>query len=258
MTEVIFDKNGHAEKSGFLTVYNYADNGEFTGENEEFISVGGGLPANCTTVAPLKKKKGYAVIFNGKLWEYTPDHRGAVYYKTANGEKVEITELGSVDLDGLTKLEPFTHSVWDGEKWILDEKKEKQDFIEKKLSLTMKLRNKADDFGKIILNEYPIIEQNSFTIQKAEAIAYKADNKTPTPILLGIAKARGISLDDLVDKVLKKTALFENATGGIAGKRQALMDKIDQAENKEQLATVEQAIDDWTLPHFLQKGVINE
>ena len=76
---------------------------------------------------------------------------------------------------------------------------------------------------------YPEGEVQSWERQIAEAMALQADPEAATPLLDGIAAARGITRDDLVGCVLVKAELFAVASGQIIGRRQMFEDTIAEA-----------------------------
>lgn len=60
---------------------------------------------------------------------------------------------------------------------------------------------------------YPDREISTFDKQESEARAYAADPTASTPLLSALAQARGISLPDLVERVLAKADAFAVASG---------------------------------------------
>ena len=64
---------------------------------------------------------------------------------------------------------------------------------------------------------YPDREISTFDKQESEARAYAADPTASTPLLSALAEARGISLPDLVERVLAKADAFAVASGSIIG-----------------------------------------
>ncbi len=72
-----------------------------------------------------------------------------------------------------------------------------------------------------ITNKYPEHEQMTWDQQEQEARAYKADPKNAkTPLISNIAKARGIDLDTLADKIIAKAEAYKQAAGLAIGYRQ--------------------------------------
>lgn len=85
---------------------------------------------------------------------------------------------------------------------------------------------------------YPDREISTFDKQEAEARAYAADPTASTPLLSALAQARGISLPDLVERVLAKADVFAVASGSIIGQRQALEDRLDVCTTVEEVQSI--------------------
>lgn len=81
------------------------------------------------------------------------------------------------------------------------------------------------------LDGVPQFERDSWAAQALEAQAWAADKQASTPILAGIAQARGVPLDGLRAKALAKSNAFTALTASVAGQRQALEDQIRAAED---------------------------
>ena len=96
--------------------------------------------------------------------------------------------------------------------------------------------NKAADAAIATLTvTYPDRELATFDKQEAEARAYAADATASTPLLSALAQARGISLPELVERVLAKADAFTSASGYIIGQRQALEDRLDACTTMEEV-----------------------
>lgn len=80
------------------------------------------------------------------------------------------------------------------------------------------------------LDGVPQFERDSWAAQALEAQAWAADKQASTPILAGIAQARGVPLDELRAKALAKSNAFTALTAPVAGQRQAYEDQIHAAE----------------------------
>lgn len=172
----------------------------------------------------------------------TEERYKALLEAQVNGKTIKV------NLEGYpvaVEPSPNPFATWNGETWITDEKAQTEHFLAKKLEAINTLKHKAENKGAVLLMEYPDIEIASFHSQRAEAIAYNENPQTPTPTLNGIANARGLTLPKLVKKVLKKTRLFEEASGKIAGQRQAYMTKIEQAKSVEQIEDVLKEVMKW-------------
>ena len=82
---------------------------------------------------------------------------------------------------------------------------------------------------------YPDREISTLDKQESEARAYAAVPTASTPLLSALAEARGISLPDLVERVLAKADAFAVATGSISGQRQARDDRLDACTTLEEV-----------------------
>lgn len=80
------------------------------------------------------------------------------------------------------------------------------------------------------LDGVPQFERDSWAAQALEAQAWAADKQASTPILAGIARARGVPLDELRAKALAKSNAYTALTASVAGQRQALEDQIRAAD----------------------------
>ena len=94
-----------------------------------------------------------------------------------------------------------------------------------------------------ILNEavltYPETEVLTFDQQTSEAKAYQASgNASDAPLLSALAAGRGITLDDLVKRVIAKHNAFSALSGYVIGQRQALEDRLDACTTVEEIEAI--------------------
>lgn len=75
---------------------------------------------------------------------------------------------------------------------------------------------------------YPLEERQTWAAQEAEALAWAADNDTPTPYLDGIASARGIDPADMRARTFDAVNTFRTDSQWLVGTRQALRDAIQK------------------------------
>lgn len=100
---------------------------EFLQELEINEAYGANLPFT-TTVKPLAKKEGFAVIFNDTKWEYVEDNRNKTVYSKETKQELKVDYLGAIK-DEHTLLVPKQFDEWDyaQNKWVENiEKKETQ------------------------------------------------------------------------------------------------------------------------------------
>lgn len=70
------------------------------------------------------------------------------------------------------------------------------------------------------------LEFNTWAQQKAEAEAYNLDNTTPTPLLSALATSRGITLQQMVDKVNAAIVSYNNTIATMLANKQAVETEI--------------------------------
>lgn len=109
---------------------------------------------------------------------------------------------------------------------------------EAKAAKLSEINKAADKIMAALISTYPDREISTFDKQEAEARAYMADPEAPTPLLSALAKARGISMDELVKRVIAKADAFAAASGYIIGQRQALEDQLDTCKTLEEVQSI--------------------
>lgn len=111
-------------------------------------------------------------------------------------------------------------------------------FEEAKAAKLSEINKAADKALNALTTTYPDREISTFDKQEAEARAYMADHTVPTPLLSALAKARGLSMDELVERVITKADAFAAASGYIIGQRQALKDQLDACKTLEEVQSI--------------------
>ena len=160
----------------------------------------------------------------------------------SNGRKIIVNSNNKLSL---TPPMPGEEYIWNGSEWIVSNEKQIELFNERKDSLIRKLANKADAIKSELLAGYPQTEIDSFYRQEKEALAWRTDKNTETPMLKQIARIRGIPFDVLVQKVIEKSEQFALAVGVIIGQRQEFEDRLLATKNIEELTTLEKEIKEW-------------
>ena len=69
-------------------------------------------------------------------------------------------------------------------------------------------------------------------------MAWEENKKADTPILNGIAAARGVDENVLKAAALKKAKQYSKLTAHIAGERQAIQDRIQSAKTIEDIEAI--------------------
>lgn len=111
-------------------------------------------------------------------------------------------------------------------------------FEEAKAAKLSEINKAADKIMAALISTYPDREISTFDKQEAEARAYMADPTAPTPLLSALAKARGLSMDELIKRVTAKADAFAAASGYIIGQRQALEDQLDMCKTLEEVQSI--------------------
>ena len=97
-----------------------------------------------------------------------------------------------------------------------------------------------DELLNVAVNTYPETEVLTFDQQTSEAKAYLASgNVSDAPLLSALAAGRGITLDDLVQRVMAKHTAFSALSGYVIGQRQALEDRLDACTTVEEVEAIE-------------------
>lgn len=125
---------------------------------------------------------------------------------------------------------PSIYHTWQNGKWVLTEKMLDGLKDEKLKQLNIAAQNYIDRATGS--DKLPEFEMQTWAIQAAEAKAWQLDKNVPTPVLDGIATARGIPTDTLKAAALRKTLAYEKLTAHIVGQRQALQSKIETAKTQ--------------------------
>lgn len=95
-----------------------------------------------------------------------------------------------------------------------------------------------------ILSKYPDAETLTWDKQESEARAYaewqdSGGTEPSTPIIAAIAQGRQMSKDELVTRIIEKADAWIEASGIATGKRQALEDRINNAEAVDELNAIQ-------------------
>ena len=168
-----------------------------------------------------------AAQWDGQGWQIIPDYRGCVVFV---GEQEQVWDkLGDLP-DGISLTPPESANI-DGVKSgkLVALNAAAQAFINKHAGI----------------DSVPEFEFASWSIQASEAKAWQLDKTAPTPVLDGIATARGIPADTLKAAALRKTLAYEQLAAHVAGQRQALQSKIEAAKTQ---AALDKIVVVFTLP----------
>ena len=127
---------------------------------------------------------------------------------------------------------PDAYHTWDGKKWTLTPDAAARQLADARAAKYAQINAAAQAFisAAAELDKVPDFEVKTWERQAAEAEAWAADPAAPTPTLAAIAAARGIDLDDLRGKAIKKARAYSALTAAVAGQRQAYVDQLHAAQ----------------------------
>ncbi|WP_308017670.1 hypothetical protein [Neisseria bergeri] len=203
------------------------------------------IPAGCIETAPPEIPEHHAARWTGEGWEILEDLRGQTAYRTSDGGKTDIEEVGVLP-EGLTLIpRPSDYHEWDGGSWVLKPTAQKKMLQEAKSEKLAEINRAAQSYIDRVacLDKVPEFEVATWTTQAFEAKAWHADQNAATPTLDAIAASRGVPPDALRQKAYEKTLKFERLTAYVAGLRQAAEDKINVAANLDELADISLVFD---------------
>ncbi len=125
------------------------------------------------------------------------------------------------------------HQLRNG-KWVLPDSAAAQQLKAAKAAKLHQLNAAAQAYidAAAETDKLPDFEVQTWALQAAEVKAWAADHAAPTPVLDGIAAARGMPAGKLKEAALHKTLAYEALTAHIAGQRQALQSKIEAAKTQ--------------------------
>lgn len=112
-------------------------------------------------------------------------------------------------------------------------------FEEVKAAKLAEINDACDGILNSAASDYPASEIQTFSQQTSEAQAYSIDNEAPVPLLRSLAHARGIDINELVERVLAKHETFSMLSGLVIGQRQALEDRLHECETLEDVQAIE-------------------
>ena len=78
-------------------------------------------------------------------------------------------------------------------------------------------------------------EKDSWTVQREEAKKWELDNTAVTPVLSQLAELRGITRDQMAEKVLDKVSAYDQAIVDLLKRQQGIELKIKNAETLKEL-----------------------
>lgn len=81
-------------------------------------------------------------------------------------------------------------------------------------------------------------ERESWDTQFKEATEWLADNGASVPMIAAMANNRGITVADMVGRIVENANLYRNTIGELLGKQQRLLDEIAAATTTEEAEAI--------------------
>ena len=136
---------------------------------------------------------------------------------------------------------PSSEHVYNGADWVLSDAAIATNLASARGAKLTELNAAAQGFIDAAAKtaEVPEFERQSWPLQAPEAKAWGADKNADTPILNQMAASRGINPDTLKAAALRKTLIYERLVAHVAGQRQALQRRIEQAADVAALEAIE-------------------
>lgn len=162
----------------------------------------------------------------------------------------EMTKL-ALDSARMLRKGKFTIYTENGEK-IKPEMTEEEKVLgleTRKIIKIIKLRKYYQD---LIENTFPILsnEKSSWERQKTEADLYTLDNTASVAFISTLANTRGITLDELVAKILEKAEAYALFIAGTIGTQHKQEEDIEACTTLEELDIVQEDLPDFCMFYF--------
>lgn len=144
------------------------------------------------------------------------------------GNEVVVAEHGY----GIGDL--FSNGVWSK-----DPINESEDFEKAKDSKQQEINSGfKGSVSDIIDPSVTYEEQQTFLTQEKEARAWQSDNNADVPNITILATNRGISLSDLVPRIIAKADAYSQAVFKLMGQKHAFEDLLSVAETVEDVSSI--------------------
>ena len=159
-------------------------------------------------------------------WRVPAEYQSSGYFVAINagGQPADLPACDSKDVTLIGTLELAAD--------------ESAQLTQAKAERLVTINAECDKALEVITATYPTSEVSSWPQQVKEAQNLQLDPQADAPLLIALAEARGLTVDELCDRVLAKSAAFSVVSGQIIGKRQALEDTLETALTPADVAMV--------------------
>lgn len=101
--------------------------------------------------------------------------------------------------------------------------------------------------------EIPSYEKASWDLQSKEALNFVEDSSSSTPLIDGIAEARGVDKNILIDRIIYKSNIYKNSLGFVLGVKQNKEDLIEGTTTLEELEGISTEISVESVKEYLHR-----
>jgi hypothetical protein len=144
--------------------------------------------------------------------------------------EAELNDAGyTIKASPPPSAEPWQRVVWDGEQWTTPDR----DLADVQAETRAAVRQEAESRLRPLLDEYNEPERLSWERQLEQARAFEADNTAKTPLMDALATQRGLTRDQMADRIIGAADTFESQAGAILGLQQAAEDAAKAATTAE-------------------------
>lgn len=173
---------------------------------------------------------------------YTPKFKEEIK-KNEKGEEVK-TLVPATTLSLYEMIEGkqyfYGQAIPDSCEEVVDFKGKEEEFVAvfKDRAIFEKSKEFRLSIERFLDSYIPQEELLSWDMQYQEALSYKQNTKSETPLITAICKARYGTLDNLevlVEKILEKSMQYKLLSGNLIGQKQAIIDKIENAKSMAEL-----------------------
>jgi len=119
-------------------------------------------------------------------------------------------------------------------KWVSSDDKAVQKIIDEfdplPIVKDLALKKLVKEFNMLVSDIediYPDAEKRTFIIQAAEARSYLLDSSAHVPTIDALAKARGVTVDDMANRINAKAVKYTEKVNTLIGLRQAKKDEVN-------------------------------
>lgn len=191
------------------------------------------IPAHATLVEPPQSTGDAIACWNGSSWVVQADLRGKRYWDKNTLESYVITDLSTYPQENWTDIEPpDPYAIWSSNEWIIPLPILK----ERKIA---QIRAQVDLLLNEIQKNFSQAEFLSWTKQESGAkhLSENPDSTTnDAEFVRAMASARGVSVEELVQKIVNCITPYSSAMALMLGEQQRREDLVNAAQSADELS----------------------